>query len=562
MWATGALSIEKCECTCERDFEDCELGSAVEIAIGRQDQAACRTASVDAVVEVMQGDYGAGGSELIDSSAPAVVDAPSVGGSVEVAVGASHERCAVRSGRVVSVGEVGRSEDGERLSGGQNGSGDEEKGRVEEMGDRDAFWLHMSSWCPHEWAHGTHECVRRNAWATIHNLEMRISASLFQIFVYCKAASKSLLPWRHDAECCEQEPAAVAGGGGVLHGGARHDDSEYRGAEDRRCAARGAAEYEGGAFELHAEPGGFHSDQRMDGGPVWDASGVCVGDRVVHVRLAAVRDLDKYSRSGGVPGVARVRRRDDGAGRAADDCADVCEVGVDSRNEFCRDSGVDRANAGAARRRVDRRVLALADDFFRESTDRAGGVGSGVFALAGLSRAIESAGFCGTGFVRGRDRVVVVCTGGVWRAYADAPRGSGAAGTFDPVAGGVWSARCEGSVSAARPFAVQDADIPRGGERKFFYTSRDRRDSVYSAAAVSGGNGLQPGAVGVVDDASVHRSDEPEDHYAEDPGAVWIPACVDFEHSHDRFADLYVRDDRDWSADLGDRGSIVLLWVF
>src|SRR5258708_5856280 len=66
---------------------------------------------------------------------------------------------------------------------------------------------------------------------------------------------------------------AVAGGCGVFHGVAGHDDSEYGGACDFGGPQGDAAEHEGGAGELYAELSGFHSDQRMDGGQVWDAAG-------------------------------------------------------------------------------------------------------------------------------------------------------------------------------------------------------------------------------------------------------------------------------------------------
>src|ERR1700685_2807716 len=58
----------------------------------------------------------------------------------------------------------------------------------------------------------------------------------------------------------EQAIASVAGGGGILHGVAGHNDSEYRGADRFRSAARDGAVDEGGAGELYAGPGGFYSD--------------------------------------------------------------------------------------------------------------------------------------------------------------------------------------------------------------------------------------------------------------------------------------------------------------
>ena len=38
----------------------------------------------------------------------------------------------------------------------------------------------------------------------------------------------------------------------------------------------------------------FHSDQRMDGGPVRDAARVCVGDWAVHTRFFSLRHIERH----------------------------------------------------------------------------------------------------------------------------------------------------------------------------------------------------------------------------------------------------------------------------
>jgi hypothetical protein len=79
----------------------------------------------------------------------------------------------------------------------------------------------------------------------------------------------------------KQAVATVAGGGGVFHGVAGYDHSEYRGARDFGGAQSDAAQHEVRAGELHAEPGDIHSDQRMDGRPVRDAAGAGITARPV-----------------------------------------------------------------------------------------------------------------------------------------------------------------------------------------------------------------------------------------------------------------------------------------
>ncbi len=58
----------------------------------------------------------------------------------------------------------------------------------------------------------------------------------------------------------EQATFALAGGGVIFHGIAGHDDFEYGRTGDFGSAEGDAAQHEVGAGELHAEPGGVHSD--------------------------------------------------------------------------------------------------------------------------------------------------------------------------------------------------------------------------------------------------------------------------------------------------------------
>ena len=137
----------------------------------------------------------------------------------------------------------------------------------------------------------------------------------------------------------------MAGGGGVFHGVARHDDSEYRGADHRGGARRGSAEHEVGAGKLHFEPRGVHSDQRLDGGPVRNAPGVCVRHRHLHARVVSLRHIERHPCAGRVPHPAGLRRSDDGAGGPAHHGADVRQIRTHPRHELRRHPRSDWSDA-------------------------------------------------------------------------------------------------------------------------------------------------------------------------------------------------------------------------
>ena len=184
--------------------------------------------------------------------------------------------------------------------------------------------------------------------------------------------SSSALPLTPQPASCKQASAAVAGGGRVFHGVARHHDSEYRGAGHLGGSACGSAEHEVGAGQLHLEPGGVHSDQRLDGGPVRNPPGVCLGDRPLHAGLLSLRHIERHSSAGRLPHPARLRRSHDGAGGPAHPGAHVCQIRAGPRHELRRHSGAGRPDAGTDRRRPDRRLLSLAVHLLRESSDRPG----------------------------------------------------------------------------------------------------------------------------------------------------------------------------------------------
>ncbi len=173
-------------------------------------------------------------------------------------------------------------------------------------------------------------------------------------------------PWRpfahSPARSFEQAPPPVAGGGRVFYGVARHHHPEHSGAGHFRGPARDSAEHEVGVGQLYLEPGGFHSHQRLDGGPVRHPPGICLGDRPVHPGIISLRHLHQHSPAGRLPHPAGLRRSHDGAGRPADPGAHVCQIRAHPGHELCGYSRPGRSHAGTRCRWAHRRILSLAAD--------------------------------------------------------------------------------------------------------------------------------------------------------------------------------------------------------
>ena len=101
--------------------------------------------------------------------------------------------------------------------------------------------------------------------------------------------------------CSQQAGIAVAGCGGILHGGAGHHHSQHGSADHRARTAGGSAEHESRVVQLHAEPGGFHTRQRLDRQPLRHATGVFGRDWCLHARIVALRPVGQHPSAGGVP---------------------------------------------------------------------------------------------------------------------------------------------------------------------------------------------------------------------------------------------------------------------
>ncbi len=209
------------------------------------------------------------------------------------------------------------------------------------------------------------------------------------------------------------------------------------------------AQHESGVVQLHTQPGGLHSDQRLDGGSIRDAPRVRLGHRALYLRIVALRHIEQHPCAGGVPRPARLRRRHDGAGGAADPGANIRQIRTHPRHELRRHSGPGGSHARTDRRRPDRRIFSLASHLFREHSDRPDRLVPGLSASARLPRKVESAGRCRPDPLWLGHRAAVLCAGGVRRTYAERGRDCGSAGDFHRAAGGIRTACVEDRVSAA-----------------------------------------------------------------------------------------------------------------
>src|ERR1017187_5853826 len=187
----------------------------------------------------------------------------------------------------------------------------------------------------------------------------------------------------------QQASSAVADRGGVFYGGAGHDNSEYRCANDGGGAARCSAQHEVSARKLHFEPCGFYSHQWVDGGPVRNAPRVRIRDRHLHAGIISVRNIEQPPRACRLPHFTGLRRIHDGTRRPAHSGADVRKVRTGPRDELRCHSRADWPDARANRGRADRRIFSLESYLLPEYSDWTGRFGSGLPALAGLSRTDE-----------------------------------------------------------------------------------------------------------------------------------------------------------------------------
>src|SRR6266545_5488409 len=102
----------------------------------------------------------------------------------------------------------------------------------------------------------------------------------------------------------------------------------------REGARRRPAQHEGRAVELYPEPGGVHSDQRLDGRSIRHAPRVRVRDWPLHAGVVSLWHFERYPRPRRVPHPARVRRRHDVARGPAHRGAGVRKIRAHPRDEL------------------------------------------------------------------------------------------------------------------------------------------------------------------------------------------------------------------------------------
>jgi hypothetical protein len=201
----------------------------------------------------------------------------------------------------------------------------------------------------------------------------------------------------------------MAGCGGIFHGVARHHDSEYRGACHFGRSPRGSAEHEVCACQLHLEPGGFYSHQRLDGRPLRDPPGVRLRDWPLHPGFISLRHIDRHPLAGRLPHPAGLWWGHDGAGGPVDPGANVCQVRAHPRHELRCHSRAGWPHAGSRRGWPDRGIPALAVHLLCEHPHRHCRFIDGLSPPAGLSRRRQPpARYCRAHPVRIRHRPAVV----------------------------------------------------------------------------------------------------------------------------------------------------------
>ena len=139
--------------------------------------------------------------------------------------------------------------------------------------------------------------------------------------------------------------------GRAVHGGTRHYHRQHGGAGDRRGPAGAALEPEGRGDQLHPEPGGVHSGERLDGGPLRHAPRLQCRGRGLHAFLDSVRLRTERADAGCGAHPAGCRRGDDDAGGAARDHPHLPQIRTPAGDELRHHPGADRAPARPHRRR-------------------------------------------------------------------------------------------------------------------------------------------------------------------------------------------------------------------
>ena len=120
-----------------------------------------------------------------------------------------------------------------------------------------------------------------------------------------------------------------------FYGVAGYNDSQHSRSRHLFSPSRLSPQHEGGVGQLYAQPRGLHPNQWLDGGSVRNPSCIRICDWSIHSRVFSVRNIKRHPFAGRLPHPARLRWRDDGAGRPAHLGANICQVRSAAYHEFC-----------------------------------------------------------------------------------------------------------------------------------------------------------------------------------------------------------------------------------
>ena len=233
-----------------------------------------------------------------------------------------------------------------------------------------------------------------------------------------------------------------------------------------------------------------------------------------------------------------VRRRDDGAGRAAHAGAHVPEIRAGARHELRRDPRARRPDARAARRRPHRRLPALARHLLRQPADRPRGPATSCTATCRTTASTSPPPLDVAGLVLFGSGIALLSyvleVFGEHRLSAREMLGAPRRCRCVLLGGyGLHAARtrrtrsCGCACSRIRTFRAAVSG-------SFFTRIGDRRHAVPAAAALSGRARLHAGSIGPAHDAAGDRRHEPEGTDAADPGALRLPRRAGLEHGDAR----------------------------
>ncbi len=170
---------------------------------------------------------------------------------------------------------------------------------------------------------------------------------------------------RHQAESRRDDR-----GVGDHHAADRRDRDHHGAAPDGDFAQFRPGGAERGGHRLSAERGRLHPGQRLGRGSVRRAHSLSGRDRAVHLGFRPVRPQQQRGRADGCTGAAGLRRRHDGAGRAARPVPQRRAIATGAHHGLSAGAGAARPGARAPDRRLHHHLFLLALDLLGECAAR------------------------------------------------------------------------------------------------------------------------------------------------------------------------------------------------